>query len=434
MRWSTLFTALIGIALLTTFAIGCEEGGHGLGFEIPEATALLPTANPNAPRGFEHDFILDRSAPGQPMSADWDIPGGHFFTQTGGGSGRGFAVTDDGDAKFWSEFRRLGGVQVVGYPASQRFRWDGFIVQVFQRVIFQWHPDTGAVAFVNVFDRLHEAAKDDWLLQAKSTPPPRAWDEVGKPWDEIVARRLAALDPYPAIKQAYFSAPGDPIQSNGLPTSEVADMGNHYALRAQRVVFQQWKVDVPWAKKGQVTVALGGDIAKEAGILPDPEALRPSLPPGAASAQAGRVQYSVHKDPEKSFKYPTGWRPETVNRYSIAHNYYVSPSGAGAIYYLARYGMGPGFKMEDFVTYFVHAMQGRGNFYAEKQERATIDGLPAILQWYNVTGGNPVKGIAMVVQRNQDIYYISTMAGTDVWDSYEPVLLECLKSFSVPNP
>jgi hypothetical protein len=40
-------------------------------------------------------------------------------------------------------------------------------------------------------------------------------------------------------------------------------------------VFQEWKEDVPWAKAGQVTVALGGDIAKEAGILPSPEALRP---------------------------------------------------------------------------------------------------------------------------------------------------------------
>ena len=46
-------------------------------------------------------------------------------------------------------------------------------------------------------------------------------------------------------------------------------------MRAQRVVFQEWKEDVPWARRGEVTVALGGDIAKEAGILPNPEALRP---------------------------------------------------------------------------------------------------------------------------------------------------------------
>jgi hypothetical protein len=63
---------------------------------------------------------------------------------------------------------------------------------------------------------------------------------------------------------------------NGLPTSEVQDMGNHYALRAQRVVFQEWKQDVPWARAGQVTVALGGDIAKEVGLVP-PVAAQPGL-------------------------------------------------------------------------------------------------------------------------------------------------------------
>ncbi|MGH2544722.1 MAG: glycosyl hydrolase family 18 protein, partial [Ardenticatenaceae bacterium] len=54
--------------------------------------------------------------------------------------------------------------------------------------------------------------------------------------------------------------------------------GNHYALRAQRVVFQLWKEDAPWARQGQVTVALGGDIAKEAGLLPDRAALEPVAP------------------------------------------------------------------------------------------------------------------------------------------------------------
>ena len=47
---------------------------------------------------------------------------------------------------------------------------------------------------------------------------------------------------------------------------------------------QQWKQDVPWARAGEVTVALGGDIAKEMGILPDPTALQPTSPPGVAAA------------------------------------------------------------------------------------------------------------------------------------------------------
>jgi N-acetylmuramoyl-L-alanine amidase len=72
---------------------------------------------------------------------------------------------------------------------------------------------------------------------------------------------------------------GDPVQANGLPVSDVVDFGDVLVLRCQRVVLQQWKVDVPWARAGQVTFALGGDIAKEAGILPDPAALLPAPPP-----------------------------------------------------------------------------------------------------------------------------------------------------------
>jgi lipoprotein-anchoring transpeptidase ErfK/SrfK len=40
-------------------------------------------------------------------------------------------------------------------------------------------------------------------------------------------------------------------------------------------VFQQWKVDMPWAGAGQVVIANGGDVAKEAGLLPQ-DILTPS--------------------------------------------------------------------------------------------------------------------------------------------------------------
>ena len=124
--------------------------------------------------------------------------------------------------------------------------------------------------FVNVFDRLHEQGLDDWLASVRQTPPPRAFSEQGLAWEQVVAGRLAVLDQSPAIRAAYLATVGDPIQANGLPVSDVVDQGNHYALRAQRVVFQQWKEDVPWARAGEVTVALGGSIAREAGVLPTP--------------------------------------------------------------------------------------------------------------------------------------------------------------------
>ena len=221
-------------------------------------------------------------APASADPQDWSVPGGRFFTQTGG-----YAVVDRDGVPFWSEFQRLGGVQGVGYPVSQRFEWDGFVVQAMQRVIFQWQPATGQVSFVNVFDLLTEAGKDDWLLAVRQTPKPLPPEfDAGKPWGEVLQTRLALLDENPAIKRQYYSVAGDPIAMNGLPTSRVTDMGNNYTIRAQRVVIQQWKIDVPWAKAGQVTVALGGDIAKEAGLLPR-EAITPyggSRPPPTPEA------------------------------------------------------------------------------------------------------------------------------------------------------
>ena len=101
-----------------------------------------------------------------------------------------------------------------------------------------------------------------------------------------MTRRLALLDQSPGIRAAYYGVAGDPIVMNGLPTSPVTDMGNHYALRAQRVVFQQWKEAVPWAAAGQVTMALGGSIAGEAGLLPA-HVLVPENAPGATPPVLG---------------------------------------------------------------------------------------------------------------------------------------------------
>jgi hypothetical protein len=247
---------------------------------------------------------------------DFSIQGGHFFTQTGGGGGKGYAITDEGGVRFWSEFRRLGGVQAVGYPISRRFQWDGFTVQAMQRVVFQWRPEAGQVYFINTFDLLSQAGKDEWLTAVRQTPPPLPADfDAGKDWPAIVAARLALLDENPAIRQKYFSVVGDAVTMNGLPTSRVTDMGNNLTLRAQRVVFQQWKEHVPWARAGEVTVALGGSIAAEAGLLPQdalaaedappplsgpaPLSAPPAPPP--SNVQLGGLGYGMQVDPNADY-------------------------------------------------------------------------------------------------------------------------------------
>lgn len=225
------------------------------------------------------------SAPSTPAGSrglDYDIPNGHFYTQGNGKplgtDGAGFAVTNDGGVRFWDEFRRLGGVQGVGYPISQRFTWNGFTCQVMQRGVLQWRPEVGQAWLVNVFDQMHDAGKDDWLQNVRSTPRPLdASFDAGKSWEQVVAGRLALLDANPAIKRQYYAV-SDPMTFYGLPTSRVIDMGNHYAIRLQRAVIQQWKADVPWARAGQVTVANGGDVSREVGLF-DQSILVPSAAP-----------------------------------------------------------------------------------------------------------------------------------------------------------
>jgi len=213
---------------------------------------------------------------------DWEVAGGRFFTQANGyplGTRRkGFAITNEGGVRFWDEFQRLGGEQALGYPISKRFRWNNFTVQALQKGVLQWRPEADQAYFVNVLDELSRMKKDQWLLTVRSTPNPLGPDFDGrKAWDQIVADRLALLDAFPAIKDKYFASPIPMIQF-GLPTSRVQDMGNHFAIRLQRAVLQQWKVDVPWAGAGTVTVANGGDLGKEAGLFPR-EVLMPEQPP-----------------------------------------------------------------------------------------------------------------------------------------------------------
>jgi hypothetical protein len=93
----------------------------------------------------------------------------------------------------------------------------------------------------------------------------------------VVKIRQAALDVRPAMRDVYLAV-RDPLLLYGLPTSQVADMGSHFAIRLQRAVIQEWKEAVPWAKAGQATVANGGEIAREAGLWP-PAALVPVEPP-----------------------------------------------------------------------------------------------------------------------------------------------------------
>jgi hypothetical protein len=215
------------------------------------------------------NYVLKLGAP-RDRGADYELPSGHFFTQTNGRaeSPAGFAVTDADGIPFWTAFQTLGGADVLGYPVTRRFELDGFVVQGFQKSVLQWRPDKREFWFLNTFDALHDRGRDDWLEVYRQTPRPAdTAADSGLTWERVVARHLAMLDKTPpALKQRFLADPHW-LDHYGLPTA-VQEFSNSVVVRAQRATLQYWKETVPWAAKGSVSVANGGDLAKEAGLFP----------------------------------------------------------------------------------------------------------------------------------------------------------------------
>ena len=223
----------------------------------PSSSSNSGASNPSTSSSSGANSSNNSSASSSPVAANASC---QAFNETG------FSACDDSNAGFLSAVQYYG-LQNVGYPISARYSRDGFVTQAFQKAILQWRPNTNTVAFVNVFDELHNAGLDQQLLEQRQTPNPlpAGWDGNAS-FEQVVQNRQALLT-RPALRAAYFAA-SEPLTFFGLPTSEVQDMGNHYAIRLQRVVLQEWKEAVPWAAAGQVTIANGGDIAKELGFLP----------------------------------------------------------------------------------------------------------------------------------------------------------------------
>jgi hypothetical protein len=222
-------------------------------------------------------------------AADWAVANGWFFTQVHGQPGappsHGYAVTDSDGMTFWSEYQRLGGPTVLGYPLSRRFTADGATMQVFQRGVLRYDAAAERVRPLRLLDRLHEEGRDtalaaQWGVPLLETPAP------AEAPPEAVEDRLAALfADYPAFP-AYLRSVPDPAATYGLPTSAVHDVGAFYVVRFQGGALQEWKQEVPWARAGDVTAANIGEIAVALGVFPD-QALTP-VPAAGASGVAVR--------------------------------------------------------------------------------------------------------------------------------------------------
>ena len=218
-------------------------------------------------------------------ATDLDIPGGHFYTQANGTSlgprGGGFEITDANNVPFWTFFNQTGGVEVLGYPVSQRFLWDGYVCQATQRAIMQWNPATNQVQLANIFDYLSGIGKDDWLLAAHLAPKPNRVPQEDQPLSFLMLAhfRFSWLYADPSIFHRYFTTPNY-YAVYGLPTSPVVDLGPYDAVRFQRAVIYHWKFSVPWADDRGTSVGLAGDLLKELGLIPS-AALQPRTSPGS---------------------------------------------------------------------------------------------------------------------------------------------------------
>ena len=211
---------------------------------------------------------------------DYAVSNGWYYTQTGSGTGRGYAITDHNGIGFWQGFQRLGGVSALGYPVSGRFILDGFFYQATQKALLQWNPGSKSVNIANTFDMLSAAGYDEWLVVYRQIPQSFDWsdDDPINDWEGTVQNHLRRVfEPQPgdtpalraarAALKARFLADPNWLQHAGLPLA-VRDFGPMVVMRAQRVALQYWKVTMPWANVGDVTLVLGGDVAKEAGLVP----------------------------------------------------------------------------------------------------------------------------------------------------------------------
>ena len=175
----------------------------------------------------------------------------------------GFSIADDAAGNFLSEFRRFGGVNALGYPASRPYHVGGFTYQAFQRAILQWRPELGRAVLANTFDWLSSEGRDNWL---DSLGIPRPIADSGGRWDQVVAEREGWLTE-PRIAAAYRSGRG--MERFGLPQSRPEKRGPFVVQRFQRIAFQLWTDGViGMPAPGSVVGVLAGDLAKQAGIVP----------------------------------------------------------------------------------------------------------------------------------------------------------------------
>ncbi len=247
-------------------------------------------------------FVPGPLAHAQTGIRDYPVPGGWFYSQESrmpdSPPYRGYTVIDDGDAAFWTEFRRFGGVEVLGYPVSRRYHYPtdtGFLSQAFQRGILQWQPEQGRAAMANVFEQFTEQGRDD-SLEVAGIPKPRPNDtslsfasDAERRMGWLVEPRFLARYFFDPVNQTPFEAQEQAWDFFGLPQTApdrpvfLREKANgkygaplylpYVAQRFQKAGLQLFLADVPLdptivpgdGKKGCLAITAVGRLARRLG-------------------------------------------------------------------------------------------------------------------------------------------------------------------------
>ncbi|HEU5316300.1 MAG TPA: hypothetical protein VFX49_09340, partial [Chloroflexota bacterium] len=209
--------------------------------------------------------------------SDWDVPGGHFYTQTaprGAADDAGYVVSDADGLTFWRDYKALGGPTQLGFPVSGRWESEGETFQATEAALLHW--DQGAARVYPVFRLFTQYGMDDWL-EAQGVPP--ASPELAANPDLPVWTRQSWLT-NPALRAAYWSAfEVDGPRRYGLPMSEPVRMGPYLAQRFERAVLQLWLDHVPgMPEPGSIVLVQVADLLRRAEMIPS-SALAPQTPP-----------------------------------------------------------------------------------------------------------------------------------------------------------
>ena len=190
-------------------------------------------------------------------AADYDLPDGRFYTQAGGGRGRGFAVADADGAPFYTGFLERGGPAVLGYPLSRRYADGKFVSQAFDNYVLRWDPTGRSMSLANTLDDLSGAGFDTALLADHGIAKATAWtQDTGRSWDTILQNHLALLDRVDKLKDAFLAR--DYLSLDGLPMAVTATVTKQ-VIRAQRTA-------LVWDKDTGVSVVHGA-TSRQAGRL-----------------------------------------------------------------------------------------------------------------------------------------------------------------------